>query len=173
MKVMHLIAPSFSLPSLAVFSQFPIDWAIVIVFFIIVTFDALRSGPSRAATISLAWPIALFAFGLLPQTFLIGKIFLTIQSQSPIAQAAVFLILLVGFFALIYRTTHIFGSSNGFLFALLAGMSATIITITLWLQEPALQVIWHFGPQIQMIFGGAYTLFWLIGSYIALAFIKS
>lgn len=168
---MHLASSSLPLPSLAVLSHFPMDWVIIVVFALVITFDALRSGVSRAAAMCLAWPAAILAFQLLPNTVFVGKALSPLT--SPFAQAVLFLMLLVVFFALIYRTTHIFGSSNGFLLAFLAGISATVTTVALWVHEPVLQAVWHFGPQIQSIFGSAYTALWLLLAFVLLVFVRS
>ncbi|HUO55849.1 MAG TPA: hypothetical protein VMU27_00205, partial [Candidatus Paceibacterota bacterium] len=64
-------------------------------------------------------------------------------------------------------------TSNGLFFSLLAALSATIITLSMWVQEPVLQTIWHFGSPIETIFSAPYTLLWMLGAYLVLAFVRS
>jgi hypothetical protein len=89
-------------------------------------------------------------------------------------QAALFVVIFAIFFVLLHRMLYNLGSfSGGFLFSLLSGISATAVIIAMWIQEPALQSIWHFGSQVTTTFSGSYTLLWLLGAYLILAFVKS
>ncbi len=153
-------------------SHLPLDWVFIVLFALLFAFDALRSGSGRAAVLGLALPISEFIFNLLPHTAFLGKILASLS--SPVAQAAIFLLIFGLIYVLTYRLVDTFSNaSRGFLLALLSGISASIITAVMWLQEPALQVIWHFSPLVQSIFGAPYALFWLLGAYLILAFVRS
>src|SRR6202042_2315370 len=129
----------------------------------IVIFDALRSGPTRATTLAIALPLSIFIFDRLPQTIFIGSF---AQSHSSgTAGSVLFGMILIVLFFLVYRMTFAYGPSGGFMGALIAGITAAVVTVVMWLQEPALQNIWHFSSQIQNIFGTPYALIWLIVAY--------
>lgn len=153
-------------------SHLPLDWVFIVIFALLIAFDALRSGSGRAAVLALSLPIAEFLFGLLPKTMFLGKLISSLS--NPMAQAGIFLVIFVVIYILAYRLVDTFANgSRGLLLAILSGISATIITVVIWLQEPALQAIWHFSPLVQNIFGAAYALFWLLGAYLMLAFVGS
>ncbi len=153
-------------------SHSTLDWIIIAVFALIVTFDALRSGSGRAAVLAVAFPIAVFFSDLATHTYLISGLLAPLS--TPVLKAGVFLAIFAITYVLIYRIVYSFGGmSRGFLFALLSGISAAIITTVMWLQVPALQAIWHFGPEVSAIFGASYALLWIIAAYLILAFVRS
>lgn len=154
------------------FSHIPIDWIVIVAFAFLIAFDALRSGSGRAAVLALALPISEFIYGLLPQTIFIGKLVTGLTNDY--AHAAIFLGIFIVIYILTYRLVDTFASvSRGFILSVLSGIAATIITVVMWLQEPALTSIWHFSPLVQSIFSGAYALPWLILAYVILAFVRS
>ena len=148
------------------------DWIIIGAFAALVALDALRAGSSRAAALSLAMPLSVFAFSELSQTIPIAP-FLT-QFSAPIAQAVLFGIIVAVLFLFIKRILGMWGdNSEGPLQALLAGIACAGVAATVWLQIPALDSLWHFGPQVQLIFGEAYRLWWLVGAAAILAYVRS
>ena len=152
-------------------SSIPLGWIVIAVVFFLLTFDAMRSGPGRAAVIAMASSISMFLYNLLPHTMLLGAF---IASSNRTILAALFGLLFVASFVLVYRMSSIFGgSSGGFLFSFIAGISATIALIVTWVQIQPLESLWNLGSQIQAVFGTSFAAFWLIGIYLALAFIRS
>ena len=150
----------------------PIDWIAMFVFAFLLTFDALRSGSGRASVLAISLPVAAFFASLIPHAYFVGSMVTSLT--SPIAQGALFIVIFVVSYILTYRIIYTFGdTSNGFIFSVLTGISATIATIVAWLQVPALTGLWHFSPLVQAIFGGSFALFWLLAAYIVLAFVQS
>ena len=154
------------------FSHIPLDWIGIVALALLITFDALRSGSGRASALALALPIAAFLSSLIPHTYLIGNVATSLS--NPFAQAGIFLV----FFVLTYLftsriTATLAGVPDGFLPAVLSGLSATIVVIVTALQVPALQALWHFNSLVQTIFGAGFALFWLLLAYLILAFVRS
>ena len=153
-------------------THLPIDLFVIVIFLFIVTFDALRSGPGRASVLALAFPISVFLSNLSLHTVILGNVVASVS--SPAVKAASFLAIFVIVYILAYRIVYTLGSgSSGFFFALLAGISAAIITIVTWLQAPALTGLWSFSPAIQTVFGSSYALLWIFLAYLILAFTRS
>ncbi len=153
-------------------TQWPTDWIIIGAFAAVVALDTLRAGSSRAAAFSLASLLSVTAFGELSQTTptasFIG------QFSAPIAQMVLFGIVLAILFLFMSRVVGLWGnSSEGPIQALIAGVACAGIVASVWLQVPTLDTIWHFGPQVQLIFGASYRLWWLIGGAAALAYVRS
>lgn len=161
--------PVLSAPTL---THTTIDWIILAVFALLITFDAMRSGSGRAAVIAVAFPLSVFAYELIPHTFFLGNFANALS--TPVLQAGLFILTFGIFFLLLHRMVYNLGAfSGGFALALLSGISATVAAIAMWIQEPALQNIWHFGPLVETVFGGSYTLGWMLLAYIILAFTRS
>ena len=153
-------------------SHIPIDWIVIVAFILIVTFDAMRSGSGRASVLALAFPIASFFSNLIAHTYLIGKMLASFT--SPLVGEGVFFVLFIISYLLSYRIVYTMGSiSRGLLFSFLAGISAAIVAVVMWLQVPALAAVWHFSTQVQTIFGSGFALLWLLLAYLILAFIRS
>lgn len=153
-------------------TQWPTDWIILVALAVFVAFDALRAGSNRAATLALAAPLSVVAFNELSQTAFIST-FLA-QFSAPLAQAVLFGILIIIFFLFIRRIVGLWGdTSEGPLQALIAGVACAGIVATVWLQVPALDSLWHFGPQVHLVFGEAYRLGWLLAGTAALAYVRS
>ncbi len=147
------------------------DWIFIFAFAVITALDAMRTGPARATALVLSLPASLLVMQQLPQAFFLGGLFA--QFTSPLAQLAIFGAIAV----LLYIATHrlIFTFSNGIgpIQALMVGFASTAVLLIVWFQVPALDGLWHFGNQVQTVFGEAYRFWWLVGSYITLAAVRS
>ncbi|HUO50754.1 MAG TPA: hypothetical protein VMU25_04300 [Candidatus Paceibacterota bacterium] len=152
-------------------SIIPTDWIIIACAFILIAADALRGGSMRAASIALALPIALYLFSSIPQTFFLGNF--AKQLSNPYAQAGMFAFLAAIIFICIHQMILTFDISSSFTSSAISALAAVILILVVWVQLPALGQIWHFGPLIQSIFGEQYRAFWIVGSYLALAFVGS
>jgi len=170
---MHLASTTFTFASTTAFiAHPPVDWVILFFFALIVMIDALRNGTARAATLSVVFPLTFFFFGILSHAAIFGQVIEKVS--APLTHAAVFGVLFAVLFFLVYRIMYALGSSGSMPFAsAVATLASTIITLVVWLQVPALQSVWHFGPQIQAVFGIAYAFWWLIAAYLLMAFIRS
>lgn len=154
-----------------VISMVPLDWIVIGAFFVIVAVDALRSGSVRACALALSFPLASILFQITSQTAGIGSV-LT-QFSGLVAQAVIFLIIEVVVFVCLHRMLMSYDRYKSFLSATVSGFAATVVVLTIWVQLPSLQSLWHFSPQIQHIFGSSYRFFWIIAAYLALAFVGS
>ncbi|MEK7601760.1 MAG: hypothetical protein AAB480_04485 [Patescibacteria group bacterium] len=155
----------------SVFSNIPLDWVVIAVFAFVMAADALRGGPSRATALALALPLTLLVAGALPDARLMGGI--ASQLTSPLLGALFDGILLVIVFICMYRITDTYGADSSHpIQALFSGVAVAAIAVVIWLQIPALDSVWHFGPQIQALFGDVYRFWWLLIAYIALAFAR-
>jgi hypothetical protein len=155
--------------SLNVLESIPVDWIIIGVFFLLVAADALRGGSSHAMAFCLSLPISLLIFQSITKTIALGA--LDAQMQLPLEQAVLFLIIEAVLFVCVNQMLFSFEHYTSLLSSSVAAFASTIVLLVVWIQIPVLQSIWHFGPQIQIIFGQSYRLFWLLASYLALAFI--
>lgn len=152
--------------------RLPVDVVILLSFTLLIAIDALRSGAGRATVLAIAFPLTAFLYGMLSHVFFLGPFMekLTI----PHAHAGMLGVLFIITFFLVYRMMFSVGTGSiAFSFSLLAGIAAVIAVLVVWLQVPALGDVWHFGPSVQMVFGQAYALYWLLVSYLLLAFIRS
>ncbi len=159
-------------PSIATtFSGLPVDWVLVGLTAILLVLFTLRAGTRVAFTLALSFPVVAFVLGALSNTAFLS----TLTSQ--LTGSAAHLGLALGVFFLVsILVFRILGS--GFvrsalpLSALLSGLAATVITVVFLNQILGSNPIWHFGPQVQAIFGSAYRLWWVLGSYMVLAFAR-
>ena len=95
------------------------------------------------------------------------------QHNSPLLNTVFVLILLAVVFVCMYRITDTYGADSSHpIQALLAGLAVAVVAVVIWLQIPSLDSVWHFGPQVQALFGAAYRFWWLLIAYIALAFAR-
>ena len=157
--------------SLNILESIPVDWIIIGVFFLLVAADSLRAGSGHAIAFSLSLPISFFIFEAIPQTAFFGA--LGAQFTLPLEQAILFLVIEAVLFVCLNQMLFSFEHYTSLLSSAVAGFAATIVLLIVWVQVPALQSLWHFGPQVIAIFGASYRFFWLIGSYLALAFVGS
>jgi hypothetical protein len=146
------------------------DWVILGAFALLAALDTIRSGAHRVVLFALALPGALLVFTSIPSTaFLAG---IAEQLGTPIMQAGLFLGLVALFFILIGRIGLSRGGGAGqSIQAALAGVAGAALLATFWLQVPALDSLWHFGPGVVTIFGEGYRAIWLVGSYAILAYV--
>jgi hypothetical protein len=154
-----------------VIAHWPTDWIIIGAFAAVIALDTMRSGSARAATLALVAPLSLLMVNMVPQAFIAGQV--SQQLTAPAAQVLLFAVIFGVLFLVIHRIIFSFSENGGPIQALIAGLSATAVFVVVWLQVPALESLWHFGPQVQLVFGEVYRLWWLIGAYIALAFVRS
>ena len=111
-----------------------------------------------------------YVLDTLPNTFFVSKI--THQLSGSLVQLVLALATFLVLFILVYRTL-----SGGFLrsalpvTALVASFAATVIVVVFLNSILGQNSIWHFGPQVQAIFGATYGLYWILVSYLALALI--
>lgn len=157
--------------ALSAFSGVPADWIIIGALFIIVTADAVRAGSVRAAAIALSFPLAAVLYQLIPGTVVLSAI--AKQFPTSIEQAALFAIIEIVVFVCIHQMLFSYDRYSSVLSAGVCGLAAVIAVLVVWTETPVLQSLWHFDTQIQAIFGSSYRLFWLVGSYLALAFVGS
>lgn len=157
---------------MSAFSGIPTDWLIIGSFALLLAFDAVRAGARRICLLALALPAAVLLVESLPDAALLGGI--AVQFSTPVLEAVLFFIVLAVMYVIVGRIGLAWGGEAGqTLQAALAGVAATALVVTFWIQVPALDSIWHFGPQVQDIFGESYRFFWLLGSYAALAFVRN
>jgi len=151
--------------------QFPIDLVVLVIFAVVVTVDALRNGTRRAAVFSLAAPLAFLIFAAVPNAAFLGSALAQLTTMG--MKAALFGMIFICTFILVYRIVPAsFGSGTFPLQGLVGGLAAAAILAVVWLQIPALVSLWTPSPMIQTIFGPAYRVFWLLGAYVALAFVR-
>lgn len=121
--------------------------------------------------LALALPAALLLSSLIPHAAFVGSI--SAQFSTPTLQSVLFLILAAVMYLAVHRIGLSFGTESGApIQALLAGIAGAAIIAVVWFQVPAFDSIWHFGTQVQQIFGQAYRFWWLTGAYIALAAVR-
>lgn len=149
----------------------PMDWIFLGGATILIAFDVLRNGASRAAALAIALPGAVLLKILLPSAFLLGS--LSADPSGTVADGLLFLALVVALYLLVRRMDRSYAGDGGqAIQALLCGAATVAIFAVLWLQVPALAALWQFGPDVSMIFGAQYAFWWLIGSYAVLAFLR-
>lgn len=156
---------------LSIFQHIPLDWIAIAIFFALATFDALRSGVTRAAALTLALPITALLIDYMPNTAYLSVF--AKQFSAPVPAAVMAAVTFVILFMLINRMTDSFGDSGHILQAVLAGAALTAVVLVVWLEIPALTTVYHFGSQVQAVFGAAYRLWWLLAAYITLAYVRT
>ena len=154
------------------FSYVPTDWIIIVVLAIFIAFDALRSGFGRVTALALSLPATLFLAGSLSQARILSGV--AGQFSTPLLKAVLFGIVFAAAYLLVRRMAPSYATGSGEVIqALLAGVAGTITLVVVWLLVPELQSIWHFGSQVQAVFGEAYRFWWIVGSYAVLGFARS
>lgn len=154
-----------------VLSHWPTDWILIGAFAVFVALDALRSGSARSASLVLSLPATLLVMNAVPQSFFLGP--LTAQFTAPIVQIGTFAVVFVVLYIAAHRIIFSFSDGGGVIQALIAGAVAAVVVVVIWLQVPALDSVWHFGDQVQLVFGPAYRFWWLIAAFIGLTFTRS
>lgn len=155
----------------SIFAHWPTDWILIGAFAAFAALDAMRSGPARAAALVCSLPAALLILQALPKAFLVGG--LSAQFATPLAQLGIFIVLAAILYIAIHRIIFTFSHGTGPIQALIIGLATAIVLAVVLLQISAFQSVWHFGDQVQAVFGAAYAFWWLLGSYIALAAVRS
>ena len=149
----------------------PMDWIILGALLILIAFDVLRNGASRACAVALALPGAVLLKSLLPSAFLIGD--LTAELSTSVLDGVLFLILFASLYLLVRRMDRSYAGEGGqAIQALLCGGATVATLVVIWLQVPALAALWQFGDDVVAIFGGGFAFWWLLGSYSVLAFLR-
>lgn len=152
-------------------SHISIDWFIVAALIVLLTIDALRSGSGRTAAIALSLPAAAIFFEGLTKTAVIGPLVAT--AISPLSQAVIFIALVVGLYFVINRMMpHYDDISGSPLLGVLSGVATAVAIIATWVHLPFLAAIWHFGAPATHLFDDPFRLWWLLASYLALAFVR-
>jgi hypothetical protein len=155
-----------------IFSSIPTDWLILGIFALFASFDAVHSGARRICMLALSLPATVLLINSLPDSAVLGSI--AGQFSTPVLGAVLFFIVLVIMYVIVGSIGIASGGEAGqTLQAALAGVALSALVVTFWIQIPALDSIWHFGTQVQDIFGESYRFFWLLGSYAAIAFIRN
>ncbi|MBI2612696.1 hypothetical protein HYW59_02695 [Candidatus Kaiserbacteria bacterium] len=153
-------------------TNIPIDWMIIGGFALLAALDCVRSGARRVSQLTLAFPLAALLMQSLPQAYLVGDI--AKQFSTPLMQALLLGALFVALYIFIGRIGLSWGGEEGqTIQAAIAGVAAAGIVVTMWVATPSLMSLWHFGPQVQEIFGETYRFFWLLGAFAAFAYVRS
>lgn len=154
------------------FTGVPYDWFALGGFLILVALDSLRSGIGRACAIALALPMAAWLYSLVPTSVGIGAV--SVLDASPNMQLATFGVIAFITYLIVRRIAleYIESGRGEPIQAILAGGAATAVLIVVWLQLPMTDQIWQLSPSVEAAFSEQYRLFWLMGSYIALAFAR-
>ena len=156
----------------SVFANWPTNWIILGFIAVVIAAECLRAGTNRAVSLAHALPLAFLILSALPSAALLGGVLE--KAQTPMVQAIILLVLVALAYILTYRILGFYSDSSGQpLQSLLTGVATTAILVVLWLQVPGLTSLWHFGDQVQAVFGEAYRFWWLLGSYITLAAVRS
>lgn len=149
-------------------SSIQTDWIIIAAVLILVAAYTLRFGTDIPAALALALPSANVLDSLLPHAAFLGSLSGSLSSSA--AQAGIFLAFAAALTFLFSRVISTFGAGSGSFFAaIFASAAMTIMLLTFWVQLPALETLWHFGPSIQAAFAEQYRFWWMVGSFVALA----
>lgn len=153
-------------------SHISADWLIIAILVIVFTVDALRSGSGRAAALALSLPIASVFFSGLSKTALVAPLFAA--TQSPLSQAIIFVLLSVGLYLILNRIMPRYDDISSWspLLGVLAGVAAAIAILVTWVHLPFLAAIWQFHAPIPFLFDDPFRLWWLLASFLALAFVR-
>lgn len=152
-------------------SHISIDWFIFAALVVALTIDALRSGSGRTAAITLSLPAAAVFFEGLTKTAIIGPLFAA--AASPLAQSIIFIVLVIGLYFIINRMMpHYDDISSSPLLGVLSGAAAAVAIIATWVHLPFLSAVWQFGPPLEHVFGDPFRLWWILASFLALAFVR-
>jgi len=150
------------------FAGIPGDWIVIGFALIIVIGFTMLQGSSYATALSLSLPISFVLFQSIDRATFIGGV--VGQFSSPGAQAVLFAIITAIMLVLANQAIASFESSAPPVSSIICGVATIIILIVFWIQLPALESIWHFGLQVQSMFGEMARFWWLLGAYVALAF---
>jgi len=155
----------------SVFSHVPVEWIVIGAFFLLIVADALRAGSVRAASLALSFPITGMLMQMIAQTALLSTV--VGQLKNNIEQVILFAIIEAVIFVCVHQMLYSFDPYTSLVSSIVCGLAASVVVLVVWVETPALNAIWQFDPNIQAIFGHSFGFFWLIASYLALAFIGS
>jgi len=158
---------------LAFIANIPADWIVFVIVLLALSIDVLRAGSGRITTLAISLPVSSLLFDLLPNAYFVGPVVRSLL--TPVAEGALFAVLFTLLSFLIYRIIRAQGKDPGPLIILsfLSGLVGTVIITVVWVQTPALNHLFAPSVQFQAIFGSGYAFFWLVGSYLLLAFVRS
>ena len=145
------------------------DWAVLLALCVLIALDTYRSGPGRASAIILSLPTALFLYQLLPSAAFVGSV---TSVSMPVFDAFLFLLIAGGMYLLMRRMDMSYGAGS-LMQGVMAGVAVDSALTVVWLEVPALDSVWHFGEQVRAIFSESYRLWWLLGAFVAIAFVRS
>lgn len=152
-------------------SHISADWIIIALLIVVFTVDALRSGSGRTAAVALSLPIASVFFSGLSKTAIIAPLFAA--AASPLAQGILFVALVVGLYLVINRMMPRYDDiSRSPLLGVVAGLAVAIAILATWVHLPFLQSIWQFHAPIPFLFDDPFRLWWILASFLALAFVR-
>jgi len=156
---------------MSAFTAIPADWLVLGALAIFAAFDIVRSGARRVCTLALAIPLGTVFFLASEKAMFIGGIIS--QFSGPVEAILLGVFVVVGYF-LIARIGLSWGGESGqAIQAALGGVALAAILATIWVATPALQELWPFGASSREIFGESYRLWWLLGAYAALAYVRN
>lgn len=153
-------------------TSIPFDWILIGGVALLAALDCVRSGARRVSQVALAFPLAALLMQNLPTAYIVGDI--ASQFSTPPMQALQIGVVFVALYIVLGRIGLAWGGEQGQpIQAAIAGVALAGIVTTMWVATPALQSLWHFGPQVELLFGETYRFFWLAAGYAALAYIRS
>lgn len=154
------------------FTRIPTDWIILFAIAAFGALDTLRSGAARVCAAALAFPVTAFVAPLVTKTAFIAPFATQLPAQW--GGAGIFILVFIVMFVFIRRMCGVWSmNTSGAIQALLSGIALAIIVACVWVGTEALEgVVWHFGTQVQHLFGETWSLWWMLGAYAALAFAR-
>lgn len=153
----------------SVFENVPLDYLVVGGIALVIALDALRGGIGRAVAIAIALPLALLLSALAKEAAFLGDVVAT-----PLTSALTLGVFAALLYILVRRAGFDFldGGSGHPLQAAITGVSVAIIATVVWLEADSVQFLWSVGPHLETVFAEQFRLFWLVGSFVALAFVR-
>ena len=145
---------------------FPTDYIVIFALFAVASFWSFQGGGTRVASLTLAFPMALFVFDKLGETAIVGEQ-LTLLAETPYITMAVFVITFLLMYLLVRSITNDYGGINGLVLqSLLLGLAATAMVLATWHSLPFLTELWQFSDHIAMLFVPEFILGWMTVSFV-------
>ncbi len=159
-------------PIIAFFSASPIDWILIAIAFLVMTFESFRAGAGKVSVLVLALPVTAVLSSALTDAALIKTIAASVHSDAfPVVLVGA---LFLGVCFLLYRIGAFYmGEPRQIHLALLAGVAGTVVLLAFWVHVPALGALWKFGPAIQAAFAEQFRFWWILLGFVLLAFVRS
>lgn len=153
-------------------SGIPYEWIAIGALATILAIDSLRSGIGRAIALALAAPLSVFLFSFFDSALVLKDI--VALQQSAVAQVIVLAGLFVACFILLRRLGIEYYESGVRepIQSLLAAVAATAVVTLVWVDTPILMGVYELGSQIQTLFADSYRLWWILGSFATLTFVR-